>query len=393
MSAHAPLAPSSAPQWGHCSGSVLAQMQVARPDVDSGPARNGTAAHWVVSEVLLNFTGRQQGPMFCSAYLGEVAPNGVIIDDGMAEGAQIMVDDVLQVCQTHGGLQALLVEQRVNMPRIHPQNWGTLDAALPVLDRNVLYIWDYKHGHRECKAFENLQMIDYVEGLCEMFEITGAQDQRITVVMRIVQPFCYSADGPVNEWRVRLSDLRAYFNTLRAKAVEAYTDPKLTTGLWCRDCTAVGTCAAARKASYNLIDLVDQPYEMDGMTARALATERAILKDGLAVLKSRIDAIEDNLHHRVAKGEPDSGLLLETGSGRLAWTIPPAQAIALAAQFKIDASSLGVLTPTQTKAAASKDMRGMFEQVLKTVTHRPAGKIKLVNAVDSTVARAFKKEE
>lgn len=373
----------------------MAAMQA--PNLDSEDSREGTAAHWVFAEVLLAFQGKREGPKFCSGYTGRTAPNGVIIDDKMAEGAQVMVDDVLQVANKHGALRSMLIEHRVAMPHIHEQNWGTLDTAIILWKDGriiAIFLWDYKHGHRDTRAKENLQLIEYAEGLRNELGLDGVQDQQIDMIFRIVQPFCYSNDGPVDEWVCRLSDLRGHANILRDKAYEAFNDPKMSTGKHCRDCPGVGMCTARRKADYNLIDLVNQPYEMDAMNAADLATERQILENGLAAAKERLKAIEDNLTHRIQGGEAGSGLILESKPGRLGWKdgVLPAQAEALASQFGFSIKKDAVKTPTQAIQAAPKEVRSMFEKALEVLAKRPAGALKLINAEDSRVARAFKRK-
>lgn len=390
MSEHAPLAPSSAPQWGHCSGSIAAQANI--PDRESEATREGTAAHWVMSETLLNHRDNRDGPRECVGYLGATDPQGLLIDDKMVEGAQMMVDDVLEVAHRFNGLPYLLIEHRVFMPKIHPQNWGTLDVGLYLPDRQLLFIWDYKHGHRETGP-GSLQFVDYLQGLCEKYQIDGLLDQQTRYVARVVQPYCYYAAGPVREQTGFLSDLRGQWNQLAMKAHEAFSNPTLSTGLWCRDCKAVGTCSAARRAGYNFIDLVNEPYEMDRMRGADLAVERGILADGLAVAKARLEAIEDELHHRVTAGETDSGLTVETSAGRVEWTVAPGKARALAAQFGVDASKDAVLTPAQTLAAAPANVRPLLKQVMDKMTGRKAGKLKLVPADESRTARAFKRKD
>lgn len=391
MAEHAPLPPSGSEQWGHCSGSIPAQANL--PDPESEQSREGTAAHWVMSETLLNHRDGRPGPLTCAGYLGAKAPNGVMIDDKMAEGAQVIVDDVLEVALRFDALQYLLIEHRVYMPQIHPENWGTLDVGLYLPHRNAVFLWDYKHGHREAKAVDSMQLADYLKGLCEKYNIDGLLDQQTWFVARIVQPYCYYATGPVREWTGKLSDLRGVWNQLATKAGEAFSNPLLTTGVWCRDCKAVGTCSAARRAGYNLIDLVNEPYEMDRMAGPDLAVERGILLDGVAVAKARLEAIEDELHHRIKDGQADSGFTLETSAGKVEWRVAPAQARALAAQFGVDASKDAVLTPTQTLAAAPAKIRPLLEQVMGKMTGRKAGKLKLVPAGESKTARAFKRKD
>jgi hypothetical protein len=334
--------------WGYCSGSVQAQADA--PDYETPEQAAGTAAHWVCSEVLLSLVDRTRQPELASDYVGRTALNGVMVTAEMCEAAHVYIHDVLQVAQEHGALQGLLIEHRVHMPAIHQQNWGTLDCALPLLDKGVIYLWDFKFGHRECKAEENLQLIDYVAGLVNELKINGYAEQHTDVVMRIVQPRCYHADGPISEWRVKLSTLRGWWNHLEHAANMAMTNPRLTTGKHCRDCVAVGRCPAARKAAYSLIDYIDQPYDVDTL-------------DGAS---------------------PE---------GRLDWSVPVPQAIALAQQFGVDARKEAALTPTQTIAAAPAVIRPALQATLASVTKRPTSTSKLIPAADSKIAAVFKKPQ
>ena len=387
---HAPLAPSSAPLWGECSGFIAASQ--GAPDIETDESREGDAAHWVMAESLATWRSPSnevsiRGP---HDFIGAAAPNGVVIDDRMATGAKAIVDDVLRVTTEHGGLERLLIEHKVKMPGIHDLNYGTLDVGLVLPEKRLLFLWDYKHGHRENSARGNLQLVDYTNGLMGQYGITGLDDQHYAASLRIVQPYCYKASGPVDEWAFTLSDLRAYANKLHNAAYASFHSPRLSAGLWCRDCPAVGKCAATRRSSYNLIMYADQPYEMDAMDGHDLAAERDILTVGSKVIKERLEAIEDELHNRITNGDASSGLTLETNPGTLKWTVPEAQAVAFAGQFQLDISKTDVITPTQAIAKIDVAMRPAFKSALKAITARPAGGLKLVNQENSLGARAFK---
>lgn len=387
MSEHAPLAPSSAPQWGHCSGSVIAQSGRVKPDTEQ--TRNGTATHWVGEQVLTCL--RSGFPNWCETLVGEPAPNGVVIDRKMADGAQVYVDDVLEVCDRFNAWDKLLLEHRVHMPQIHPDNWGTLDAGLYLPERRVLFLWDAKFGHREVSPRDNLQLIDYALGLVNHYGINGQDEQEITLVLRIVQPFAYHAQGPVREWAVPLSGLRAYWNQLQAKAVESFTNPTLTAGSWCRDCLAIDTCANARRYIYSGAEFADRPLDLETMAGRDKATELNLLRELQAVVKSRAEALEDDLKYRISQGETDSGLTLETTAGRLKYTVSEEQAIAFLAAFGIDAAVPAVKTPTQAIAMAPAELRPGLKAALNAITERPAGAAKLIPVNESRTAAAFQR--
>lgn len=394
--AHAVLAPSFAPVWGKCSAAVAACQDIPNPETEA--TRNGTASHWVCSEVLGAFRDTGEAPE-CCRYIGTTAPNGVVIDEDMVEGAQVYIDAVTGTVLRASGKGyrvELYVEWRVRMPDIHPENWGTLDACVVTYAGagagapQEIRIFDYKHGHRVCPVEGNLQLLDYAEGVRHALGINGAHDQHTLLVLYIVQPFCYASAGPVSRWASKLSDIRGVVNKLRAKAVEALTSPGMTSGEHCRDCRACGTCSAARTAGYNLIDVVNAPFELDDMTPAEMATEYGILRAAVRATQARLDDIEARLSHAIAQGATGTGLVLETTYGRKKWGIPPAQASALASQFGFDIRKDAVMTPAQALQAAPKSVKPMFDQILKTVTTRPTGALKLKPAADSRTAAAFK---
>lgn len=388
MSDHAILPPSGAHIWANCSAAPIAQQ--GRPDPDTQEAREGTAAHWVMAETLLVLRDGERWAT-CADYIGQTAPNGVVIDDTMAEGAQVVVDDVLAVCNTEGGLSSLFIELRVRMPCIHPENWGTLDVGLYLRQQGRLFVWDYKHGHRETPARENLQLIDYAAGLAEQLGINGHTEQYTMASLRIVQPFCYRAGGPVDEWLVTLAELRPYWNRLANMAGEAMTSPSMTTGLHCRDCRALPDCKAARGASYNLVHLAKQPVQLDTMAPRDLAVEWRILTEGQKLLKARLEAIEDTLQHQIKTGDTSSGLTLEVTQGRQTFNVPPEQVIAIAGQFGVDATKPGCKTPSQVLQSAPTAVKPMLSELFKSITHRPNTGFKLIQADGTKAARAFQR--
>lgn len=386
---HAILAPSSAPQWGRCAGSVAANRNA--PDVPNERTEGGTASHWVAEQLFLaRGTADQIPPEYL---IGQVAPNGVVVDEEMVEGAQAYYDDVIEtlngVKDSRG--EQLFIEERVYMPHIHEENWGTLDAALWVPSADILYIWDYKFGHREVDAVLNLQLIDYTAGIMQKCHLMNTST---TVVMRVVQPFCYHAPKPIREWRTTVQDLQFWWVKLRDKAKNALGEhPLMEAGKHCRDCAAVARCRTARRMCYSVIDYAREPYEINSLDGSDLAAERHILDVGQAVIKARLAAIEDQLHANIASGDISSGLTIKAGEGRLGWSVPVPVVLALGSQFGADLSKDAVVTPTQAIKVVPSEMRSAFRQALPSITSRPSTGLKLIPAGDSPSARAFKSKE
>lgn len=389
---HALYAPSSFGETAHCSGSVLAKQAV--PDQETQATREGEASHWVVGECLTEWKKIDAPIALTCDWIGKAAPNGVIIDQEMADGADVMVTEVLAICNKYGGLRCLLVEHRVQMTAIHPTNcWGTLDVAIDLRHLGKLFLFDYKYGHAQVEAKLNYQLIGYSQGLKELWGINGIDDQNIDVHMRIVQPRCYRQSGPVSKWDVKWCDLRGEVNLLAAQVHEAETNPQMCAGEHCRYCPAIIKCAAARQGGYQLIDYVKVPYEIEQYSDSDLATERMILESGYALLKSRLEAVNDELEYRVSNGATETGFIMQSGQGNLKYTVLPAQAAAFAMQLGVDISKDAVLTPTQTIAKTPVDKRPLIKEALKAITKRDATGLKLVPASESRTARAFQRSK
>ena len=387
--AHSIFPPSFAPVGGHCSGAYKVNQEA--PEQYSPESEEGTAAHWVASECLAMWQKPDGGSPVANFWIGEKAPNGVVIDSEITEAVQVYVDHVLKLAQKYGALRSMLVEHRVHAPQLHPENWGTLDFALWDAASRTLYLTDYKHGHRYVAARENLQLVNYVAGLINELNFNGLDDQTITAVLQVVHPRCYhSPEGPVSEWRVKMSDLRPYFNQLSHKMYEAGTNPTLTTGEHCRDCPGRLECRAARLSGYALFDYVAQPYQMDRMSAEHLAVEYDLLQRGINAARARFEAVEADLTHRLRNGEAGGcGKALQTTEGRKKWSVPDGVVLLTGKQFGIDASKPGTLTPEQFIKAAPAGMRSAASKAVASMSTRPAGALKIIDAQDSITARAF----
>ena len=354
----------------------------------------GSAGHWVIESCLNRWIDPNGGSPKCAEWIGQVDPDGTVIDEEMALGAQTCVDHVLQVCQARGGLRSLWIEKHVSMPQIHALNNGTLDLALVAPQGYPeIHLWDAKFGHIDVAAFENWQEINYTAGIVNELGITGADDINWTVHMYIVQPFSYSPEGPIKTWTVNLADLRGYFNRLRMAAEKAIDSTTLTPGPHCHRCPRVGSCPAARKAVYSMAHYADQPFDIDQLTVEDMAAERDILETIGKIIKGRTSDIEAMLMHELKQGNSgETGLAVEASSGNLKWKIPPDQVLALGKQFGINAAKEGVITPTQFKDAASAEMRDAVNQTINTIAHRPPGGLKIIEAGNSLAARAFRRK-
>src|SRR5690606_21625670 len=91
MAAHAILQPSSAARWVACTGSV--KLEALYPeDTESEKAREGTAAHWALAEVL---NGRAVAE-------GQLTDDDFMLTREICEASESLLRHVQALCAEHG---------------------------------------------------------------------------------------------------------------------------------------------------------------------------------------------------------------------------------------------------------------------------------------------------
>ena len=331
--AHALYAPSSMAQTMQCPASVrLQQLYPEQPDETS---IEGEAAHWGCAELL---HGRPIA-------VGQITPNGVALDGDMIDAAELYASVVRP---DMGGLH---VESRVQMPRIHPQCWGTPDAwrVTHSDDGPTIRVWDFKYGHEYVDEFENPQLAAYVAGVVDALRLDGQNELLYTVHATIVQPRCYGRK-PVRTWRVPVGELRALWNVMQAACEEADGEARTRVGPECKHCTARHACDALQRASLSAIDVAGQaePLELD---TPAAAAELRRLRYAVDTMQARASGLEQQLMNVARSGQPVPGFHIETTAGREQWTMPVDRVITLGQLYGVDLRKQATLTPAQARTA------------------------------------------
>lgn len=378
MSAHAFLAPSSASRWVRCA--LSPSLEAAYPETEESPASlEGTAAHWVVQMLL-------QGTPVA---LDMQAPNGIAVTQEMLEAAELVRDDVV-LALGPDWRQFLFIEQRVQIPRVHPtQNWGTPDYRAWSRMENkglLLRLWDFKYGHGIVEAFENWQLIDYVAGSLDEVKESGVLDLDIVVEMTVIQPRAFHRDGHVRRWRVAASDLRAYINQLAAAASAALgSDPQaVPTPDGCANCLGRHACGALQRAAYVAADQGGHYGSLE-LSPHALGLELRNLKKAQGLLEARVTGIEAQAVAALKSGTLVPFWAMESVPGRLAWTKPAGEVFALGEMLGLKLQKEPEpITPTQAKAVAKGAK--ITGEIFDAYSSRPPGAAKLV-ADDGSKAR------
>lgn len=379
MSAHSVIPPSSSHELAHCSMSAL--MRWTHPERDATPeTEEGTAAHWVGSEVLSSYV---RGDVLLSSryLLAQTAPNGVVIDEEIAESADVYISHALKVAQQYGCLRAFHIEERIECATIHTVSFGTPDLwFLIVLDdgRKFLYLYDFKHGHRVVEAYMNWQLIHYYSGIIDKLQKEGlAHDFELTVVMVVVQPRAYHHHGPVREWRINGAELRGHVNWLRSQAEEAMTNPCAKSGPWCRDCAGRLSCDAFMRDVNASMAYASRDVPAD-MNVQEIGIEKTLLERAQSMIKYRLSAIDSMIEHH--GGCP--GWTIERGKGRQTWE-------KIYTPETLKAMGIECKEVPETPAQAIK--RGVNEDMVKAMSYRPSTGIKIVSDEKTLATRVFAK--
>lgn len=364
---HAPFAPSGLARVVACPGSYN-MIRAARAagkalnEDDTDDSLEGTAAHEVA--VRLARDGE------CMP-IGSLTSNGIAVTEEMLEGAEMWAEAVSKY--PSGQFETL-----VKCPAVHHDCWGTPDYQYGP-SAGVLYIPDYKFGHRYVSPVMNWQLIAYASGVMPEYYPT------IRVVLQIVQPRSYHRDGPVREWRIDGDRLREHINTLRIAVAEAVSaDARCVTGPQCYKCPARLACEAALSMEQDALYLSGSTVPLD-VSVEAKAVRLRQTRRAADHLKQMEDGLVEDLTATVRRGVNVPGFTLQASAGREVWVKPVEEVIALGAVLGVDLSKPGCKTPNQARKA------GLSPDIVKAYADRPSGSVSLVEDDGARIASVFKK--
>ena len=335
---HSPLAPSSMARTVQCPGSVVMQQRYPEPD---GPAaQEGTAAHWVFAEQLKRWPESD-------VVVGEIAPNGVVVDQEMIDGAAMMTEHIIE------RMPRSQIEQPLSIAGLHRDCWGTPDARSTMIDPQgyTIKIADLKYGHGFVDVWENWQLLSYARGTLDLLKIDGMAEQRTMFELTIVQPRSYHRDGPIRTWRMPAVDLRGYWNRATAACEEALgPNPSTRAGSECKHCSARHACPTLQAVALDAVDAAGTAVALD-LPIDAAAHEKRRLDWAITLLEARSSGLEQQLLDAMKRGQHVPHYHVEHGAGREVWNKPAPEVITLGQLYCIDLSKPPqAITPTQARA-------------------------------------------
>lgn len=368
MTAHAFLPPSGAKAWSLCA--AWPSMNQQFPQDDSPESIEGTAAHWVVTELV---AGRSYSE-------GHTAPNGVVITGEMLDGAELVLDTV----KARMPGMRLHIEELLTMFKIHPECFGTPDIWGRTGMSKHIEIIDYKFGHGFVDEYFNLQGLLYLAGVLEK-EYNGEQfPVDVTVSFTIIQPRCYHRGEPVRTHSFSVREIPPYMIKLRDAAVAAMMpNPTATTNSECGHCPGRHACNALQQAAYSDAEFSNdrQPHNL---TPQAAALELRMLERALSRLEARVDGLRELTLSNLKRGARVSHYRAESGKGRQQWNAPMEQIITIGKMLGKDLSKPGIVTPNQAKKYIDESVIIAYSSIIPGAT-------KLVLENNQDASRVFSK--
>lgn len=372
----------NANQWMNCNGSVNMQTQFPPlPGETSESRREGIAIHELAQCELESFKLYPDEPYDRVSRIGVTSTNGVLITKDMVDAAGDAVNDVLKVIKL-GGCR-LEVEEVVDCSFIHPDLKRIKpDCYTWNADTLTLDVWDFKFGYRIVEAFENYQLMLYA------FGVLPHVNYDVTVRMHIFQPFAAHSEGISRVWECTLFELRDKYRTPLIENAKIATDGTgvCVPGASCTYCSGRRGCESLQRSIYSALDYHDcaVPAELKGVN---LASEYNLLTHHIALLKSRLTGIEEQVLYDISQGEVVPGLGIKQGYGRKGWCKDiDKEEIAIMG----DCMGVDLRKPLDLETPTKCIKLGVDESVINAYSETPNGKMKIVKNDDYKIRKMFK---
>lgn len=304
--AHSDKGASGAERWMNCPGSSALIAAFDMPQTDEPDyQREGIAQHEAAAECLARDIDTWE-------IVGETYHN-TVMNGPMCDAIQMYLDRVRPSIDRERGFhgEQFFIEAKLAAPDVHEKMFGSVDfgalvpdspaasAVIPsgfVDEHGFLDVTDYKGGEGiEVAAEDNAQMKYYAFMLIHTHYDHLSDD--FPVRLTIVQPRCWSYDGPIRDWWTTVGEIKAWVVRELLPAMNS-TDSALLAGKWCRFCPAKLTCpllvSLFRAASTH------DPKEIISLTSEGLGLSYT----QVPAVKFYLKALEDEVYRRLMVAQP-----------------------------------------------------------------------------------------
>lgn len=338
-------------------------------DGDSDVTEDGTACHWLASEVWDRRYPEEDS----------LSPNHRALTAEMFEAVDlyhgVLRDPTWADAETY-------CESPMTFDFIWPGMTGTPDAwtYLPQLGIRVV---DLKFGFRFVEVWNNTQLSLYALAVGRMLQLPPST----LVELVIVQPRANHRDGPVRTWHTTLGDLERIVQPLREAAQRALApNPLCVVNPGCLDCAGRHACDTFHNASWGAVETsyTASPHILN---AEELARELTVLDDAERKIKARITALKVQAEQELRRGKILPGWDMSPTFARESWKSPEDERGAMALFKEYFATDISkpqrALTPNQARG------KGVPASMVAVFAHRASTGMKLVKQDPNAARKAF----
>jgi hypothetical protein len=323
-------------------------MEEIYPGKDSSASREGTLAHEEAARCLRT---------------GEVPNNPDV---------KMYVDFVRRIIPKD---HFISVEEKLYLPRIHEECYGTPDAW--GRDDNKIFLFDFKYGFTPVEAFENWQLLCYMSGLLEKIN----PHKPFEMHFYIVQPRDFY--NQIKHWKITdLNEFYKYEHKLRISSeISMEEDAPLGPSDQCKYCSARAFCKPLKQTVTERIKNMNPSDDLDD---NELGTELKELHDTQTLLEARITALEEETLAKLKLGRRIPFYQLGRTQPREKWIKPVQEVLTLGRLFDIDlAKPQEAITPKQAIKA------GIPADTIREYSETPLGELKLERIKESETRKIF----
>lgn len=302
--AHAKLSPSSSERWYNCPGSVNVVAQYPRQDTVY--TTEGTVAHGIAADALIKNWGEKD----LDRLIGDEVEEGGFTHEVTEEMIEAVWDYVQYVRSFLEEGSILVVEERINLPFISKDVWGTGDAVIINPFQNI-HFFDLKYGKgKKVSAYQNKQLLTYFAGWFMQEDVTGG-------TIHIFQP---RVEEGVSSYEVTKEEIMGFIDTLKVKAKEALAkDAPLIAGDWCRQtfCPHQAVCPALAGHARSVME---RDFDLEPKGLSILQISRVL--DNAKLVSDWISKVQQHAKELAMKGQNVPGYKLVKKLGNRTWSDP-----------------------------------------------------------------------
>ena len=413
MSAHALLSPSGAERWMNCPGSLAMERAVGAGDVSSPYADEGTAAHFLASEALLEgkeasyYVGRavlvgDEGATFVESDLN-AARAKYTVDYGMASNIQIYLDMVKDIFEPPPDESSMHVEQILPLSHITGEKdaYGTADVIGFV--GSEIVVVDLKYGMGvKVDAANNKQLLIYALAALDTLGMLASED---IVTARLV--ICQPRLGHVSEDVVSVEELELFRQKVKERAKHALAclseKPEALSyhlkpgDKQCRWCKAKADCGALYSFAQEEMGVdfenVSAIASAEKAVSAATPVELSVKQNAVGLVEAWCKAVRGKVRDELLSGTPIAGWKLVAGrKGTRAWS-DKGIAEVLLKNMRVPHDRMydySVVSPTTAEKLAKENIIGprQWPKIQELIT-QSAGEPAVVSETDKRPALAI----